>query len=346
MASKRGPSETPLTGQPETQMFRNLRNRLVATSCDDTSNEIQVVREPGGRGSRNGQDVRGGRGGTGGRGGSARVGAGRGSGPLNEENNQDIDKGIGRGDGTNIGVSNLDKHNNQTSVENSNNNILQIENAVEESVISNNESFSVTQMLNLAENNKFPEKKVTFGSKIKSYTSVLQFFNHNTKFDKKPDDQTKIKFKCKEDGCNLQACFGDFSNLNKHLKIHERTNRWYMLYKNRKSFNESDSGSKLSKTKILLIKFFITSNLALKQLENVYLRQCLKDEIKMPCIKTFKFTYLEEVFAKVFNTVEEKCNGASYITLIPDCWSDKTNAHYLGIFILNKRTTRSFKIIL
>jgi hypothetical protein len=37
----------------------------------------------------------------------------------------------------------------------------------------------------------------------------------------------------------------------------------------------------------------------LKQLENVYLRQCLKDEIKMPCIKTFKFTFLEKVFAKV-----------------------------------------------
>ncbi len=37
----------------------------------------------------------------------------------------------------------------------------------------------------------------------------------------------------------------------------------------------------------------------MKQLENVYLRQCLKDEIKMPCIKTFKFTFLEKVFAKV-----------------------------------------------
>ncbi len=53
--------------------------------------------------------IRGGRGGTGGCGVSARVGAGRGSVPLNEENNQDIDKGIGRGDGTNIGVSNHDK---------------------------------------------------------------------------------------------------------------------------------------------------------------------------------------------------------------------------------------------
>jgi len=127
----------------------------------------------------------------------------------------------------------------------------------------------------------------------------------------------------------LHEEFGDLANLNHHLEKHRKTKQWYDSYVKRKHNVSSPFG--ISKTKSYLIKFFIPSNLALKQLENVYLRKCLKDEIKIPCIKTFKFSYLGEVFSKMRSLISEKCKEATYITLVPDGWSDDLNSHYLGI---------------
>jgi hypothetical protein len=115
-------------------------------------------------------------------------------------------------------------------------------------------------------------------------------------------------------------------NLNKHLKRHSISNEWYKLYlKSSKTIC-----NKLSDTKLNFIKFIITSNLALKQLENVYLRKCLKEEIKIPCMKTFQFTFLQEILDLLKDKIEEKCQNASYITIIPDLWSDLAITHYLG----------------
>ena len=86
----------------------------------------------------------------------------------------------------------------------------------------------------------------------------------------------------------------------------------------------------LSDAKLNLIKFFITSNLALKQLENVYLRKCLKDEIKLPCVKTFRTTFINEIIGLLHDKIQIKCQEASFITLIPDQWSDTANTHFLG----------------
>ena len=63
----------------------------------------------------------------------------------------------------------------------------------------------------------------------------------------------------------------------------------------------------LPEAKLNLIKFFITSNMALKQLENVYLRKCLKDEIKIPCFMTFRYTFLNEIMKLLHDKIENKC---------------------------------------
>jgi hypothetical protein len=76
--------------------------------------------------------------------------------------------------------------------------------------------------------------------------------------------------------------------------------------------------------------FIITSNLAFQQLENVYLRKCLKEEIQVPCTKTFQFTFLEEILSILHDKIEEKCRNALSITLIPDLWSDGAMTHFLG----------------
>ena len=93
----------------------------------------------------------------------------------------------------------------------------------------------------------------------------------------------KIKFKCKVDKCILHAKFGDFGNLNKHLLIHEISKKWYKLYQ-AYSGDEINLDDGISEEKLNLIKFFVTSNIALAALENVFLRNILKDEIQMPSI--------------------------------------------------------------
>jgi hypothetical protein len=73
--------------------------------------------------------------------------------------------------------------------------------------------------------------------------------------------------------------------------IYERTKRWFKLYRNKEISKPSESNT-ISKEKLDLIKFFITSNLALMQLENVHLRACFKDEIKIrEALRALLFKY-------------------------------------------------------
>jgi hypothetical protein len=90
----------------------------------------------------------------------------------------------------------------------------------------------------------------------------------------------------------------------------------------------------ITEEKLNLIKFFITSNLSLAQLKNVYLRLILKDEVKLPSFFTFRYKYLNEVLSLLHDKIEKKCQDASYITLIPDGWTDSSGSEYLGIFYL------------
>ena len=190
-----------------------------------------------------------------------------------------------------------------------------------------NESFTVDQMINLSHQKIFPLKCVYFGAHKKKYTPVLHFFDHECEFDEF-SEKAKIKFICKQEKCVKHESFGALSNLNKHLLLHEKSKQWYQNYV--KSKKKTKSGMVLSDAKLNLIKFFITSNLALKQLENVYLRKCLKDEIKLPCVKTFRTTFINEIIGLLHDKIQIKCQEASFITLIPDQWSDTANTHFLG----------------
>lgn len=325
MASKRGAPNTPLSSEPAAQQMV-LRNRLPGISDTSEVDRSSVIyRGRGGKGN--------GRGGSRGRG-RGGGGMGRQSGSSSSDYEENFEKGVGRGDGaaTNLNNSRTENLNQNIAANNeATTNTIQFESATE--TLNEPESYSISQMLNFAKENKFPQKTIWFGTNKKYYTPVLHFFKHNSEFETKPEKKTSIKFECKEEGCILNEYFGDFGNLNKHLKLHSKGKRWYELYIKEKNKESSESG--ISPTKILLIKFFITSNLALKQLENVYLRKCLKDEINMPCIKTFKFNYLVEVFSKMKVKIGEKCNEAEYITLVPDGWSDDPNTHYLGRVVCN-----------
>lgn len=192
--------------------------------------------------------------------------------------------------------------------------------------IDEQDSFTVAKMIELGRHKIFPKKFVFMDQLKKSYTPVLHFFDHQSEFEEAPE-KMKVKFICKIDGCVKYESFGALTNLNKHLLTHQESAQWYQSYiKSKKSYSKPA----LSDAKLNLIKFFITSNLALSQLENVYLRKCLKDEIALPCVKTFRFTFLNEILELLHGTIQNKCQEASFITLIPDPWSDEANTNFLG----------------
>jgi hypothetical protein len=60
--------------------------------------------------------------------------------------------------------------------------------------------------------------------------NVLHFFDHQTRFDSKPEKNTSLHFVCKLQNCGLSCSIGEFTNLNKHLAKHESTLKWYNSY--------------------------------------------------------------------------------------------------------------------
>ncbi len=130
--------------------------------------------------------------------------------------------------------------------------------------------------------------------------------------------------------CKLTARLGALTNLNKHMKKHTKSRLWYNKYI--KATSKQSQESYLSEDKLNLIKFFITSNTALSQLKNIHLRSLIKKEISMPSFFTFRYKYINEVLDILHDKIELKCQDSSFITLIPDGWTDQSNTEYLGDF--------------
>lgn len=313
---KRHAPKTPLSSEPTLNCLNSLRNRDRLGGSSDSSDLGRARGRLEAQTQRGNEEALNGRGG--GRGGGRVGGRGR------RSDDQSLDS-RNRLDNVQEGQDQINSENNQSVVEiqpneeNSNN--------VQESLNKEEECFSVQQMIDMAKRNIFPSKNIFFDGVKKKYTPVLHFFKHHNEFNHSCSDKTKIIFECKVEKCKLHEELGATSNLNKHLKLHKITANWYESYKKHRKTNDSP----LTDAKLNLVKFFITSNLSLKQLENVHLRNCLKDEIKLPCMKTFQFTYLKEVLKLMHNKIEEKCKKASFITIIPDMWSDLALTHYLGL---------------
>jgi hypothetical protein len=67
-------------------------------------------------------------------------------------------------------------------------------------------------------------------------------------------------------------------------------------------------------------------------LKNPYLRNLVASSIKIPSILSFRYNILPDCFKQMKNYIEEKCNEAFAITLIPDGWTNRQNSEYLGKF--------------
>lgn len=80
---------------------------------------------------------------------------------------------------------------------------------------------------------------------------------------------------------------------------------------------------------VLLVKFFISSNLSLIQLQNKYLRELLK--IPLPAQLTFRQTILPKFMANLDRAIENTLQNATCMSLVSDIWTTKRMYDFNGI---------------
>ena len=137
----------------------------------------------------------------------------------------------------------------------------------------NNNKECIQSLLELAQSNVFPLVEVKIGGKVKEYSSVLNWFNFVEKFNK-PVPKT-INFECIVCGKKSIGELGKPGNKYKHIKTHKVGADWSDLYEIFKEEVKAKPKKILDKKQLNLVKFFITSNVALEALENPWLRECI-----------------------------------------------------------------------
>ena len=113
------------------------------------------------------------------------------------------------------------------------------------------------------------------------------------------------------------SLFTDKSDLYKHLNLHKEYKKWNEKYKNYKKIKVEPI---IDADTMLLVKYFVTSNVSHSSLENKYLLILLN---KVVGTKSFDETILPEVYRKLKNKLKEKINNAEDICLITDIWTAK-----------------------
>jgi len=136
-------------------------------------------------------------------------------------------------------------------------------------------------------------------------------------------------WKCKSCEKKVAAPFNKVLNLKKHLYEHISDNlfirKWLELYNSRSSLNQTG----ISENQMNLIKFFLTSNTSLEQIENPYLLKLLDPVLKLNSPDHFREEILKST-SILHNLIENKLCNASSITLITDIWTDKQNREYIA----------------
>lgn len=190
-------------------------------------------------------------------------------------------------------------------------------------------------MYELARKQQFPQKEFIVNKKVTPYAPVLHFYKSIRIFINNPENE-QIHYECKICNETLKSPFRDKSNLYKHLKYHESYLDW-------KKANDKCKNKKIKPLidtdTLLLIKYFISSNVSHSSLENKYLRILLN---KVIGTKSFDETILPEVYQKLCSKLKEKLHNAEDICLMSDIWTAKQNSDFIGLVtaVMNENITR------
>ena len=118
---------------------------------------------------------------------------------------------------------------------------------------------------------------------------------------------------------------------------------WFNAYDNHNS--RFSNGFEINQDILKLVKYFISSNTAFKELNNHFLRDLIT--CKIPCTETFSNTIIKKVLEILRNEIKIKLNEAKNFCLISDIWSNKQMLAFMGLeaIVINKNFEKELLVI-
>ena len=207
---------------------------------------------------------------------------------------------------------------------------------------------SVEELYEHVEKGEFFKKLFIFNDGQKHYSERLHFFKSIRIFDQPmPSKNKKINtaFQCKICNKTLHANIGVCSNLNGHLKCHlDFLGKWANFFN---KFNSKNKISNIDDETYDLVRFIVSSNTALDQLDNIHFCKLLEDKMSIPYVKSFRYEKLPKVYYEMRNAIEYKLSKAITCCFITDIWTNKVLADFIALaaFIVNEFFAKELLVV-
>ena len=122
------------------------------------------------------------------------------------------------------------------------------------------EELSLSEIFEKADSKDFPKKSFLIDGKLKSYTWILNFFT-SIRIITESASKKNIEFTCKFCKMRNLSGFPDFTNLYKHLRIHNAYRKYGKLYQNKKGL----TNPLVSHKQMIFIQYICSSSVALSE---------------------------------------------------------------------------------
>ncbi len=188
------------------------------------------------------------------------------------------------------------------------------------------EELSLSEIFEKADSKDFPKKSFLIDGKLKSYTWILNFFT-SIRIITESASKKNIEFTCKFCKMRNLSGFPDFTNLYKHLRIHNAYRKYGKLYQNRKGLTKP----LVSHKQMIFIQYICSSNVALSEVQNPFLNELLRPLFTVPSFKTARSVMLPEVYHHLCKLIEKRLNSAKTVSLMADLWTSANMSDYMGI---------------
>lgn len=135
-------------------------------------------------------------------------------------------------------------------------------------------------------------------------------------------------FKCIVSGCqySTRQKLRKPGNLKKHLLTHNNVKEWLDFYD--RSQGLTFTSDKLDAKTKNIVKFFVSSNVAVDALQDKNYRACIKTDIG-------KFSFIHRILPAVFDIMKTQINvrlqKALYLHLITDIWTSSDSIDFIAV---------------
>ena len=126
----------------------------------------------------------------------------------------------------------------------------------------------------------------------------------------------------------MHARFPFFTGLSKHLNTHNHFNLKWVYFNEKKKKKEATI---LDSNIFDLVRYIISSNSGMAQLENEFFRKLIESKLQIPCIKTFRYAQLPSIYGNLLRVIDNKLDKALTICLVTDIWTNRIKADFIGL---------------